>query len=145
MFCAKRDEWCRCKGGEVRFGRKTTEQEVWTYPTLIGDEPSVRCTLPDLQRTRVQIPARGSNNEEVKQCQCIERVMRISTTVMSFLQIRDSSELQIEDHSSRRVHEDRSGAEEDEDGLERIEDLESLVEEENVNDYTDMSNGNQPS
>ena len=92
----------------------------------------------------MKIPAKGANTEETKQCQCIERVVRISTTVMSFLQIGDSSELQMEDHSSRRLSEDQPGADEDEDGLERVDELESLLEEENVNDYNDVSNGAEP-
>jgi hypothetical protein len=85
-FCAKQGEMCQCQGGEVRFGRKTTEQEVWTTPILLGSDTGVLCHLDHLQNKRVHVPSTGMSDEPY-QCQCIERVVRISTEVMSFLQI----------------------------------------------------------
>jgi len=101
----------------VRFGRKTAEQEVWTYPTLLGRDSSVTCSLESLQTKRVMMPPKG-NVGEPNQCQCIERVVRVSTEVMSFLQVSVEDELEDVEQDQRRM-EDRGGNP-----------LESLVEEE---------------
>lgn len=87
-FCSELGKPCSCAGGMVRFGRKTSEQEVWTYPTLLGRDTSVTCSLEALQAKRVKMPDKG-NVGEPNQCQCIERVVRVSTEVMSFLQVTD--------------------------------------------------------
>jgi len=125
-FCAEGGKECSCAGGMVRFGRKTSEQEVWTYPTLLGRESSVTCSLDALQAKRVKMPDKG-NVGEPNQCQCIERVVRVSTEVMSFLQVEEVDEDFGESFPPKRGQRRRDlDDEEDDDGNS----LESLMEEE---------------
>jgi len=110
-FCGRDGEMCKCQGGEVRFGRKTTEQEVWTNPVLLGSDTGVLCDLDHLQNKRVHVPLTGMTDEPY-QCQCIERVVRISTEVMSFLEIGER-----DDADSSFLEEDEKDDEDGEDGL----------------------------
>jgi len=80
--CATTDGSCECYKGEVRFGTKT--QDIWTMPVHMGTQQTVTCSVKGMQEARVHNPTK-TGAESPRQCQCIERDIRIHATVTSSL------------------------------------------------------------
>lgn len=67
---------CECNGGEVRFG--SDKLHIWTLPVEMGENANVECSMDGLRKLRVHLPTH-SGAEMSRQCQCIEREVRISS------------------------------------------------------------------
>lgn len=83
--CAINGEKCYCPEGYVRYGLHSIDD--WTQPIFMGDKEEVTCDLEALKKVRVHFDDK-EGPEQPRSCECITRVIQISTnSALSLLEV----------------------------------------------------------